>query len=337
VELPGLRAPPTKALAVMRPRSARRVGYDVSAAFLASIASSGAFAPGAEAAVALGPPPLRWAGRLALFGTDLRQQSLGFGSLTWTRLGVALGALHRFGRRWLIDVRADAVIALLLLRGNGAHAPATYNVDPGCAPLCGSRAASVASRPSSRPARWAGSAARRSTPRAPNRERNCHVSRSSWRWAWRWRISVRMLRRRAPTLMEMTARRPIDAVLDETALTSEQIYRRHAQQVARWAARLAGPALDVEDLVQEIFLKVHRGRDAFRGDCRLATWLYCITERVVYARRRRERIRRFLGGTIAADDTPATDPTPVQRSRVGRRPKCSTAPSIVCAKATAPS
>jgi RNA polymerase sigma-70 factor (ECF subfamily) len=97
----------------------------------------------------------------------------------------------------------------------------------------------------------------------------------------------------------------------ERNLSSEEIYRRHAQRVARWAARLAGPGVDVEDLVQEVFLQVHRSIDRFRGECRLTTWLYGVTERVVRARRRRERLRRMFGLSTLVDVEPiSSGPSP---------------------------
>ncbi len=75
----------------------------------------------------------------------------------------------------------------------------------------------------------------------------------------------------------------------------DEIYSKHAPRVARWAARLAGPRGDVEDLVQEIFFRVHRRISSFRGDCELSTWIYAITENVVRSWRRRDRIRRLFG------------------------------------------
>ncbi len=51
------------------------------------------------------------------------------------------------------------------------------------------------------------------------------------------------------------------AVLDFDA-----IYAQHVQRVARWTARLAGPRADVEDLVQDVFLRIHRRLPTFRGE-----------------------------------------------------------------------
>jgi RNA polymerase sigma-70 factor, ECF subfamily len=117
----------------------------------------------------------------------------------------------------------------------------------------------------------------------------------------------------------MRASPPPELAVDERSLSSEEIYRRHAQQVARWAARLAGPGLDVEDLVQETFLQVHRSHKTFRGDSRLTTWLYGITERVVYSRRRRERLRRVFGLGHGTNATDLADPRPTPAEQLERR------------------
>jgi RNA polymerase sigma-70 factor, ECF subfamily len=76
----------------------------------------------------------------------------------------------------------------------------------------------------------------------------------------------------------------------------EAIYRAHVQRVARWAGRLGGPIIEVEDVVQEVFIKAQRLLPEFRGDGELTTWLYRITENIVRHRRRKERWRRWLGG-----------------------------------------
>jgi RNA polymerase sigma-70 factor (ECF subfamily) len=74
----------------------------------------------------------------------------------------------------------------------------------------------------------------------------------------------------------------------------EALYRAHAATVARWAAKLAGPGVDVEDLVHEIFLVARRRLPEFRGDAKVTTWLYRITERMALGHRRRDRFRRWF-------------------------------------------
>ena len=69
----------------------------------------------------------------------------------------------------------------------------------------------------------------------------------------------------------------------------EELYRLHGDDIARWAARLGGPVADMDDLVQEVFLVVARRFREFRGEARLATWLFGITANVVRNRRRSDR------------------------------------------------
>jgi RNA polymerase sigma-70 factor (ECF subfamily) len=97
-------------------------------------------------------------------------------------------------------------------------------------------------------------------------------------------------------------------------LNIESVYRDYCDAVTRWAARLSGPEIETEDLVQEIFLIAHRKLGSFRHDAALATWLYRITERVVSRRRRRERVRRWLmrSDARAGLDTPSAAPTPLE-------------------------
>jgi len=67
------------------------------------------------------------------------------------------------------------------------------------------------------------------------------------------------------------------------------LYRRHADEVARWAARLGGQTLDLEDVVHQVFLVAQRRLPGFRGDAKITTWLHGITVRVVQEARRRQK------------------------------------------------
>jgi RNA polymerase sigma-70 factor (ECF subfamily) len=77
-------------------------------------------------------------------------------------------------------------------------------------------------------------------------------------------------------------------------LTLAEVYRQHAADVGRWAARLGGPRLDVDDVVQEVFLIVHRQLPGFRHEAKLGTWLFRITDRVVRNHRRWLAVRRLV-------------------------------------------
>jgi len=101
------------------------------------------------------------------------------------------------------------------------------------------------------------------------------------------------------------------------------VYREHAAAVKRWVLRLGGPAIDVEDTVQEVFLVVQRRLSEFRGDSQLTTWLYRITANVVYKQVRKQRARRWLRGLagMSLDDVKSEVPGPyesVERQHAAR-------------------
>lgn len=73
-----------------------------------------------------------------------------------------------------------------------------------------------------------------------------------------------------------------------------ELFRRHREDVARLVYRLSGSRAEVEDLVQEVFLQVHRSLGDFRGDSRFTTWLYRVTVNVVLMHRRAARSRPVL-------------------------------------------
>ena len=109
-----------------------------------------------------------------------------------------------------------------------------------------------------------------------------------------------------------------DRKRDLAALAGDEsvaaIYDRYAFQVERWARRLAGPRFDAEDLLHDIFLIVIRRRHEFRGDAKISTWLFRITEQVVRWRRRNDSLRRWLLLRHEQDlpDTHRSVPTPVE-------------------------
>lgn len=72
----------------------------------------------------------------------------------------------------------------------------------------------------------------------------------------------------------------------------EQVVREHQAFVFRTLARLTGAGEHVEDLAQEVFLRLYRGLDSFRGEAKLTTWLYRITLNVAqdeWKRRKKEQ------------------------------------------------
>lgn len=77
-----------------------------------------------------------------------------------------------------------------------------------------------------------------------------------------------------------------------------ELYRRHARRVESVARNMLGPSSELEDVVQEVFIELHRALPKFRGEARFTTWLHRITVNVslMYLRKgRRKGFLRWMG------------------------------------------
>ena len=97
------------------------------------------------------------------------------------------------------------------------------------------------------------------------------------------------------------------------AIDFDVLYREHARAVARWVVRLA-PNLDMDDVVQEVFLVAHRRLGSLYPGVQPRTWLFGITSRVVRSQRRKQKLLRWLRrtGDQAMDALPFAGPSPVE-------------------------
>src|SRR4051812_42130549 len=101
------------------------------------------------------------------------------------------------------------------------------------------------------------------------------------------------------------------------ALTAGDVFcGQHLAKVKRWARRLAGPTADLEDLLHDVFLVALRKGFQDRGEAHVDTWLFGITQRVVWSRRRKARVRAWLFGrnqTVLVGPTPHTPQHELER------------------------
>ena len=89
---------------------------------------------------------------------------------------------------------------------------------------------------------------------------------------------------------------------DERA--AADLVARHANSLARFASTL-GERDDIEELVQDTFVRAFGSIDSFRGDSSLRTWLFTIERRLVVDRRRAARRRK--GDVQVQEDDLATE------------------------------
>jgi RNA polymerase sigma-70 factor (ECF subfamily) len=83
----------------------------------------------------------------------------------------------------------------------------------------------------------------------------------------------------------------------------DELVRVYHTSIYHVAYRMLGDSSEAADAVQEIFLKVFRNVQGFRGDSSLKTWIYRIAFSEILNRLRWWR-RRFRSATVSLDDSP---------------------------------
>ena len=89
----------------------------------------------------------------------------------------------------------------------------------------------------------------------------------------------------------------------------DDVYRDHFALVWRSARRLGVGEASLDDVVQEVFVIVHRRLPDFEGRSTLSTWLFGITLRVARDHRRRAE-RRSADGSVDLDSLRGEGPSP---------------------------
>ena len=82
-----------------------------------------------------------------------------------------------------------------------------------------------------------------------------------------------------------------------------ELFARHRADVVRLVFRMLGNRTDVDDVVQEVFLQVHRSLRDFRGDAKFSTWLHRVAVNVVLMVRRAAKSRPAFSGEVPEDAT----------------------------------
>ncbi len=98
--------------------------------------------------------------------------------------------------------------------------------------------------------------------------------------------------------------------MKETVLNFEEIHEAYRPKIRRYLARMVGED-EADDLTQEVFVKVHRSLEGFKGASKFSTWIYRIATNAALDKMRSPSFR------CAADCIPlAEDADPQTRTAV---------------------
>ena len=79
----------------------------------------------------------------------------------------------------------------------------------------------------------------------------------------------------------------------------EALVVKYQRRIARHVARFVKSADDVEDVVQDVFVRAYRGLASFRGDSQFYSWLYRIASNAAL-----NHLRRASDDVLLGDDAP---------------------------------
>ena len=101
-------------------------------------------------------------------------------------------------------------------------------------------------------------------------------------------------------------------------LDFDSLFRRYAPYVGAIAIRILGCDEDVDDVVQDVFIQVHRGIGKVRDPSAVKAWLGCVAVRRAHRQLKRNWWRRLFCQREPADYASLVDPgaSPEQRAEV---------------------
>jgi RNA polymerase sigma-70 factor (ECF subfamily) len=98
----------------------------------------------------------------------------------------------------------------------------------------------------------------------------------------------------------------------------DEAFRELVDQQKRLVFALIGRSVPnparVEELAQEVFLRIHRGLPYFRGESKISTWIFRIVANVIAEERKPGLNPISLDDPLPGRDAPAIDPGAIDRA-----------------------
>jgi RNA polymerase sigma-70 factor (ECF subfamily) len=135
---------------------------------------------------------------------------------------------------------------------------------------------------------------------------------------------LKAISERWPQRMRATEALKDDPTAEPRTATLAQIYDEHFDFVWRNARRLGVPAASVDDVVQDVFVVVHRRLGDYDGRAKLRAWIFGILVRVVRDHRRSFRRKGARCASFEPESTHARvaiahDPIPSELAERAER------------------
>jgi len=104
-------------------------------------------------------------------------------------------------------------------------------------------------------------------------------------------------------------------MMTESPLRFDQIYMAFEPRIRRYLTRLVGEN-EAQDLTQEVFFKVSQGLNSFRGESKLATWIYRIARNTALDRVRSPAFQGSARQTLSNDVVMEEAEPPVEQQLI---------------------
>ncbi len=95
-------------------------------------------------------------------------------------------------------------------------------------------------------------------------------------------------------------------------------YRQYGEAVFRRALRYTREPARAKDIVQEVFMKVHRAKESWRGESSPLAWLFTITDRCFFDTLRKARLETADVEVLLSLEGGALEPRMVARDALVR-------------------
>ncbi len=79
---------------------------------------------------------------------------------------------------------------------------------------------------------------------------------------------------------------------DQTAF--KELFEQYHHLVFNISYRMSASREEAEDIAQDVFIKIYRSIEKFRGDAKLSSWIYRITVNTCLKRQRRKKLENLI-------------------------------------------